>query len=149
MNLRWLLAALHLIALGIGMGAVLDRAWSLRAPLDAAGLRRVFRADTLWGIAALLWISTGAVRAFSGFEKGTDYYLGNHFFWMKMGFLLIVLALEVAPMIALIRWRSATRRGLPIDTTRAASFARISLIQAGLVVCMVLAATAMARGIGM
>jgi putative membrane protein len=148
MTLRWLMAALHLIALGIGLGAVLDRAWSLRAPLDPAGLRRVFRADALWGTAAFLWISTGLTRAFSGLEKGSDYYLNNHVFWMKMGLFILVFALEIKPMTTLIRWRTHSRRGAAVDTSRAASLANISFIQAVLVVLMVLAATAMARGFG-
>ncbi len=39
-------------------------------------------------------------------------------------------------------------RGRALDTGAASRFARISFIQAGLVVLMVLAATAMARGYG-
>jgi hypothetical protein len=39
MILRWLLAAVHLLALGIGLGAVLDRAWSLRTAFDDRAIR--------------------------------------------------------------------------------------------------------------
>src|SRR6266702_1023328 len=136
MTIRWLLAAVHLLALGVGLGAVWARGHALQAPLDVPALRRVFYADTWWGIAALLWIGTGLVRAFGGYEKGAFYYLHNHLFWAKMG------------LLAPIRWRVAVARGaLPV--TRAASrFARISFGQAVLVVLMVLAATAMARGYG-
>ena len=49
--LRWLLAALHLTALGIGLGAVWVRAGPLRGPLDPAGLRRIFAADSWWALA--------------------------------------------------------------------------------------------------
>ena len=49
--LRWLLAAFHLTALGIGLGAVWVRAGALRGPFDPAGLRRVFAADSWWGLA--------------------------------------------------------------------------------------------------
>jgi putative membrane protein len=148
MLLRWLFAALHLTALGIGLGAVWARARALRVPLDGPALRRVFYADTLWGLAALLWISTGLVRLFSTMEKGTAYYLGNHMFWAKMGFLGLILALEVLPMMTLIRWRAGLAKGEPLDTSRAPALATISLVQALLVVAMVFAATAMARGIG-
>ncbi len=54
----------------------------------------------------------------------------------------------VAPMIALIRWRVAVAGGSVPDTRAASRFARISFVQAVLVVLMVLAATAMARGFG-
>jgi len=90
MLIRWLFAALHLLGLGAGLGAVWARARALRGPLDPAGLRRVFYADGWWGVAA----------------------------------------------------------AMP-DTRLAGRFASISYLQAVLVLLMVLAATAMARGIGM
>jgi len=145
---RWLFAAVHLLALGIGLGAVWARGRALRHPLDAAGLRRVFAADSWWGIAALLWIGTGLVRAFGGLEKGSEYYLHNHLFWAKMALLGLILLLELGPMISLIRWRAAVAHGRTPDTRAAVRFARISAMQAVLVVLMVLAATAMARGYG-
>jgi putative membrane protein len=148
MIVRWLFAAFHLLALGIGLGAVWARARALHGPLDAPGLRRVFYADTWWGLAAGLWIGTGLVRLFGGLEKGTTYYLHNHVFWTKMALLGLILILEVTPMLALIRWRTLVGRGVPVDTRHAGRFARISYVQAGLVALMVLAATAMARGYG-
>ena len=148
MTIRWLLAAIHLLALGVGLGAVWARGRALRGALDTIGLRRVFYADNWWGLAAILWISTGVVRAFGGYEKGSFYYLHNHFFWGKMGLLAAILVLEVRPMLAFIQWRRAVARGGVPDTGAASRFAQLSFVQAGLVVLMVLAATAMARGYG-
>src|SRR5213596_3235270 len=99
MTIRWLLAAVHLLALGLGIGAIWARGRALRGELDAAGLRRAFYADTWWGIAAVLWIGTGLARAFGGFEKGSVYYLHNHAFWAKLTLLAAILILEVGPMI--------------------------------------------------
>src|SRR3989442_3600632 len=65
-----------------------------------------------------------------------------------MGLLATILVLELGPMLALIRWRVAVARGGAPDTGAASRFARISVVQAILVVLMVLAATAMARGYG-
>ena len=56
------------------------RGRALARPLDEAGLRRLFLADTMWGVAALLWISTGLVRAFGGLEKGSEFYLASPLF---------------------------------------------------------------------
>lgn len=147
MTLAWLLATLHLVALGIGLGAVVSRARALRGTLDTAGLRRVFRADSLWGLAFLLWLVTGLWRLFGGIEKGTGYYMQQPTFHAKMGLLLVILILELWPMVTLIRWRAALGRGQSVATARAASLARISTVQAVLVFLMVFAATAMARGI--
>jgi putative membrane protein len=149
MTIRWLLAALHLLALGIGLGAVWARGRALGEDLDAAGLRRAFRADAWWGVAAVLWIGTGLARAFGGFEKGSFYYLHNHVFWAKMALLAAILILELRPMMGLIRWRRLVARGEVPDTRAASAFARVSFIQTALVVLMVLAATAMARGYGL
>jgi putative membrane protein len=148
MMLRWVLAALHLLALGIGLGAVWARARTLGGELDARGLQRALRADAWWGAAALLWISTGLWRLLAGLEKSTGYYLQNHVFLAKMGLLLVILALEIWPMVTLIQWRRAVATGTAVDLRRAHAIATISLVQTGLVVLMVFAATAMARGIG-
>ena len=116
MLVRWLFAALHLLALGIGLGAVWSRGRALQGTLDANGLKRVFYADSWWGIAAIVWIATGLVRAFGGLEKGSTYYLNNSFFRVKMTLLILILILEIVPMVGLIRWRVAVRRGVAVNT---------------------------------
>lgn len=148
MTLRWVLATIHLLALGIGMGAVWSRSRALRGPLDTAALRRAFAADAWWGIAALLWVVTGLWRLFAGTEKVPTYYTANHWFWAKMSLFVLVLLLEMLPMITLIRWRAVVARGETPDTDRAGTLATISLVQAVLVALMVGAAAAMARGYG-
>ena len=147
MILRWLFASIHLLALGIGLGAVLARARALQGELDSAGLRRLFAADSWWGVSAVLWIGTGLARVLGGMEKSTAYYVQNHVFWAKMALLLVVLLLEIRPMVTLIRWRVAHRQGRQPDTHRARLFARLSYVQAVIIILMVFAATAMARGI--
>ncbi|HVD33352.1 MAG TPA: DUF2214 family protein [Gemmatimonadales bacterium] len=149
MTARWLAASLHLLALGIGLGSVWARGRALRSSLDAENLRQVFFADTFWGLAAVLWISTGLWRLLAGLEKGTGYYLQNHLFLTKMALLGLVLLLEIRPMITLIRWRKTVSRGEAPDTRAAPLLARISFVQAWLIVLMVFAAAAMARGMGM
>lgn len=144
--LRWLLATLHLLALAIGFGAVWARARALRQRLDETGLRAVFIADGLWGLAALLWLVTGLWRAFGGVEKGTQYYLSNPVFHLKLTLFVVIFLLELPPMVGLIRWRIARQRGTPVDTARAPRYAKISSIQGVLLVLMVCAATAIARG---
>lgn len=148
LSLRWLLAAVHLLGLGIGVGAVFVRAQALRGELDRAGLRRVLQADTWWAVAAAVWIGTGLLRAFGGYEKGSSYYLHNHLFLAKMGLLVLILLLEVRPIVTLTRWRAGLARGQQPDTGAAAGLARTSLVQIVLVVLMVFLATGMARGYG-
>ena len=145
---RLLLAALHLLALGIGLGSVWARSRSLRGSLDDAGVRRVLAADTWWGVAGFLWIATGLARLLTGSEKPTEYYLHNHVFWAKMGFLLLLLALEVGPIVTFTRWRRSLARGEAPDLAAGRRFAGTSMVQVALVVAMLFAATSMARGYG-
>ena len=90
-SLSWALAALHLLALALGWGGVWARALALRQNARPDQLRWVFYADNAWGLAALLWLSTGLWRAFGGMEKGTAYYLGNWLFLTKMGLFVLIL----------------------------------------------------------
>jgi putative membrane protein len=147
--LRLTLAVLHLLALGIGLGAVVSRARALGGALDAGALRRAFAADSWWGAAALLWLSTGLWRLLAGIEKDTAYYMQNHAFFAKMGALVLLLLLEIWPMVTLIRWRiGAARSSARPNVPAARRIAAISYIEAVLVVVMVIAAAAMARGYG-
>ena len=147
--LRITLATLHLLALGLGLGAVRARASSLRGPLDIATIRRAFAADAGWGIAAAIWISTGLWRLLASTEKATEYYMTNRFFMWKMGLLALILVLEIRPMLTLIKWRRSASKG-ELDfqalTSDAKRIATVSNIQSGLVVVMVALAVLMARG---
>jgi len=144
--LRWLFASLHLLTLPLGLGAVWARSRALSSVQQTRDYRRVFLADNLWGFAAFLWISTGLVRAFAGLEKGSSYYLHDRMFIVKMSLLVVILLLEIRPMVTLFRWRMAVEKGVAVDTAVAPGLARMSRIQAGIVVLMVFAATALARG---
>ena len=149
MDTRLVLAWLHLLALAIGLSGVWARARalrdSLRYPEDHGPLRRAFVGDTWWGVAAVLWIVTGLWRLAAGTEKNPGYYLVNHFFFLKMGLFVAIIALEVWPMKTMMRWRRMVAVPEPRDAGRIEA---ISYVQCALVVGMVLAAAATARGYG-
>lgn len=148
--LRLLLAALHLLALGIGLGAVWARGRALGSAHEQGALRRAFAADGWWATAAVLWIATGLWRVLAGTERGTSFYTHNHIFWAKMTLLALILALEVWPMTTLLRWRRRSRTSIVgADSNVARAISRISYLQAALVVAIVFAAVMMARGYGL
>ena len=146
MALKYLLAVAHLLALGIGLGAVWGRWRALRNLKDTGGLPAVFHADNWYGLAAGLWVATGLWRAFGGLEKPTEYYLESHTFLTKLGLFGLVFALEVWPMVVLVRWRRQLKRGEAPDLVQAPLLARLTLAELPLLVGMVFLAVAMARG---
>jgi putative membrane protein len=141
-------SSLHLLALALGLPAVFLRGRALKGSLDAEGLRRLLAADNVWGIAALLWIVTGLLRAFGGLEKGADFYLRSPLFWTKMALFLVVLLLEIRPMATFIRWRIRLGRGETIDTGAARALYTLNHVELAIVVVMVFVTSLMARGVG-
>ena len=92
---HWLFAAFHLLAFGLGFWAVLTRGTNFRRLAKGVGeVRSVLIADNLWGVCALILLVTGGMRAFGGYEKGTDYYLHQPLFHLKMTLFVLILLLE-------------------------------------------------------
>ena len=148
---RACLSALHVLALGLGLGSVFARGRRLRdvrrSPADARALASLLQADALWGLAALLWILTGLGRVFGRLEKTPDFYLRNGFFWTKMALFALVFALEIRPMLTFGRWRSARKRGaMPEVDVGIDGLIRINDAETALVILIPFVAALMARG---
>lgn len=144
-----LLSTLHVLALAVGLSGVFLRGRALRrVPEQPEAVAAVLRADNAWGVAALLWLATGLLRAFAGFEKGTDYYLHSGAFWVKMGLFAAVLALEVWPMSTFIGWRIRQARHQRLDLSRVGGLQRVNDAEVVLIVAIPFVASAMARGLG-
>ena len=143
------MSALHLLSLGVGLGAVFSRGLAVRslAAGDARAVSRVLFADSFWGIAAVLWRATGLTRLFGTLDKALDFYLYNGFFWIKMGLVGLVLVLEIVPMLTFINWRKELRKGSLLDTRSAPRLVRFNDAETLLVLLIPFAASAMARGL--
>ena len=143
-----IVAAFHYLALALGLPSVFLRGRALKGPLDRDGLRRLFAADSIWGVAAGLWLVTGLLRAFGGLEKGSAFYLASRLFWLKLALFALVVGLEVWPMVTLIRWRRAVRNGGAPDTSLGRALFHLNHVELALVVVIVFVASFMARGFG-
>ena len=146
MLLPTLLAFLHFMALGIGLGAVWARARALQRLPRGGSLEPVFTADTWWIAALTLWLVTGLVRAVAGLEQPGAYYLQSGVFWTKMAVFTAIFVIELWPMTAILQWGFRASKGRDVDTSAAGILARISRVQAGLVVVAVGLAVVVARG---
>ncbi|WP_394848069.1 DUF2214 family protein [Pendulispora brunnea] len=143
-----ILAALHLLALGIGLGGVYVRGRQLRYPLDDARLRNLFAADNAWGVAAVLWLVTGLWRFLGGVEKPTGWYLHNPLFHAKLTLFILILAFEAYPMTMLIKWRIRVKKNMSIDPSPLSRMRLFNRLEIASVVIIVFIATFMARGHG-
>jgi len=142
------LAALHLLSLVAGVAVLVLRAKALAAVERPEQLKSVFFWDNLYALVALFWLGSGAFRAFGGFEKGTDYYLGNHVFWTKMLLLLVLLAAESVPLVAFVKARIRLGRGEAVSLANKALLIRLHWVELAAIFGMVLMAALMARGVG-
>jgi putative membrane protein len=140
-----LLSSVHVLTLVLGLGAVFIRGRALAGPLDEAGWQRLLAADSVWGIAAGLWIASGLGRVFFG-GKEPGFYWHNGFFWVKLALFGLVFALELTPMMTFIRVRSARRRGGALPRFSVEAYRRINSAEVALVVTIVFVAAFMARG---
>jgi putative membrane protein len=142
------LAAVHLCSLACGVAVLFQRAAALRDAEDERGLPRVFFWDNLAGLVAIVWIGSGLWRLLGGHDKGLDYYLSNWVFWLKLGLILVVVAVECVPMITFIRWRVWLAKGQPVSLARRDLYVRLHWVEFAGMLLAIVCASAMARGIG-
>ena len=141
-----ILAALHYLALAIGLPAVFLRGRALKKLPDQDAFNRLFIADSVWGFAAVLWLLTGAGRAFGPLEKGTEFYMQSRLFWVKMALFVTVFVLEIAPMVTFIRWRKSIKNHQTVDLDPVPGLKFLKHAEMGVIVIIVFVASFMARG---
>lgn len=111
--------------------------------------RRIRRADTALGLSAILLLVFGFVRVFY-FEKGSEFYFGNVFFWIKLLLFVGAGAISIYPTLIFRRWNSELKQGIAPELG-ADSVARLKkiihwelVLIGGILVC----ASLMAKGFG-
>ena len=141
-----IIASIHLVALGVGLGGLWSRARTLHEALRRSGepraLRRVYIGDAWWNLAVVLWLITGAWWVASGAVNLSSVYAVGTGFLVKMALFALVIALEVWPIAKLVRWRFSHIEARAWELRRIEA---ISYLQCALVVGMVVAAASMAR----
>lgn len=141
-----IVAALHFLALAIGLPAVFLRGRALKRLPEPDAFNRLFLADAAWGFAAVLWLLTGAARAFGPLEKGTEFYMQSRLFWVKMALFVTVFVLEIGPMLTFIRWRKSVKNHQTIDLAPVPGLQFANHAEVAVIVAMVFVASFMARG---
>ncbi|HTS93054.1 MAG TPA: DUF2214 family protein [Stellaceae bacterium] len=114
--------------------------------LDAAAIRALARIDSAYGAVAGLVIVVGVLRVIYG-GKGSNFYLGNPWFWAKMATIFAIALISIVPSLALLRWRRASKADpgfVPPAAAHRHARAHIAL-ELALVPVILICAAAMAR----
>jgi len=117
--------------------------------MNVAVARRIQRADMVAGLSAILLLLFGSLRVLY-FEKGTDYYLGNSFFQIKIVLFLLAALVSAYPTICFRRWKAELAQDIApglsaIEVTRLKRAIHWELVFiGGILVC----ASLMAKGFG-
>ena len=121
----------------------------LTESLTVETARRIKRADVVLGISATLLLIFGFLRVFH-FEKGSEYYLGNEFFWIKLGLFIIAGLISIYPSVVYRRWNSELQQDIAPDLNHGTVLLLKKIIHWELVLILgiLVCASLMAKGFG-
>ena len=146
----WALASLHHLAVFSLAAVIAAEIAIMNVDLNARSISRLAKIDLWYGILATLVVVFGVSRVVWG-AKGYEYYLANHIFWTKMILFLAVGLVSIQPTLRYLAW-GRTLRGNAAFLPAQVEVARVRMflwIEAGLFLCIPIAAAAMARGYGL
>jgi len=142
-------AFLHfLAAFGIFAAVFLEWQTMSRSP-SYAEARRIQRCDTWYGLFAAMVLIVGFLRVYY-FDKGSDFYLANPFFYAKLALFLSAGLLSIYPTLRFLEWRAQTRQGQPPVVSEQV-YQKIMLairLEMVLLLGVALCGSLMARGVG-
>jgi putative membrane protein len=145
-----IVAYLHYISFMVSFGALAIEGLTLKPDLSLKDGWRIVIADAFYGVAATTVLVTGVLRVLY-FGKGTDYYVNNPIFWVKVGLFLLVGTVSLYPTISFIRWVNSLRQQLPpkVPTEVVMGLRRVIQVELLGFLAIPLFAALMARGIGL
>ena len=143
-------AFVHFVAV-FGIFATIFLQWqTMSASPTLADARRIQISDRWYGILAGVVLVVGFLRVYF-FEKGTDFYVGNPFFYAKLTLFALVGLLSIYPTVRYLKWRAQTRQGLaPVVAAGEYKWIALALrVELVLLLAMAVCASLMARGVGL
>ncbi len=147
MILPALVSALHVIGIAMVCTFSTLRLFALRRK-DIAATQL---ADNGNGIGSILLFGAGFWRLFGELEKPLAFYTENPVFWLKMGALAVMVALEMYPQYVVLPWHIRTARKKPIEP-KPGQFERmfkLCALQLPCIAIVIVSAAFMSRGVGL
>ncbi len=98
-----IVAYLHYLGLMLSFTSLIVEFFYFKKDISVKEAKIVGIADGVYGMAATTILVTGILRVMY-FGKGSEYYLHNPFFWVKITLFIIVGLLSLYPTITFIFW---------------------------------------------
>lgn len=142
-------AYLHYLGFMLAFGALAVESVILKNEVSLQDAWKLVTADAVYGLSATIVLITGVLRVLY-FGKGTDYYLNNPVFYMKVGVFIVISLLSLYPTFSFVSWvkglRNSTSPKLEASQVRWLSWLiRGELVGFGLIPLL---AAMLARGFG-
>lgn len=145
-----IMATLHHLCAFALTACLLIEFVTYRKGLTVEEARRIQRVDLWYGVSSGLLIAIGLLRVFY-FEKGSNFYFHNYFYWIKMALFVVVGLLSVYPTIRYIKWNPvlAENRSPEIPDGEFRNIRLLLWLELTGIGLILFAAPMMARGLGM
>lgn len=148
MVINSIFAYLHFLA-AFGIVSTVFYVWlTFNRNLTYIEARNIQRCDRWYGIFAAVILVVGFLRVYR-FEKGSDFYLSNPFFFVKVGLFIVIGLLSIYPTVKFLAWRKHTQQNMPpsISDKEFSSISLVLNLELSLLLVLILAASLMAKGI--
>ena len=144
-----LIAFGHFLAFFALTAALVLQIALLKASPDIETAKRIQRADRAYGLMAMLILVFGFLRVFY-FEKGSDYYFDNTFFWIKIALFVGIGLMSIRPTITYLRWGNEIKQGIAPTFSESDSEKIRQLLHYQLmtIAAIIFCASMMAKGFG-
>jgi putative membrane protein len=131
------------------MGTLITEHILLKPKMTKEQIRAIAVIDLLYGVAAILVLTTGLLRWFV-YGKSSEFYLSNPVFHTKLTLFVIVAIISIIPTIKFLKWRKQVNNNQEPEMNekvvkKLLIYIRIELL---LLAILPLLAVMLARGIG-
>ena len=100
----------HYLGLVLVVGALATERWTVKANMSEEEEQRLVIADSVYGIAGVLVLYTGYLRA-TEYGKGWEFYSHEPIFWVKMWLFTVMGSSSLFPTIQIIKRAAAKAKG--------------------------------------
>lgn len=123
---------LHYLGIMTLMGALITQHLIVKSSMNKEDIKTIATVDIIYGIAAVLVLTTGLLRWFL-YGKGSEFYLSNPIFHTKLTLFFVMGIISIFPTLRILKWRKFSRQDNTFkvsgkEASRVLMFVRIELL---------------------